>query len=66
MIDLTEEKNPPLHLILGSDAVGLLKKAEETKKAEFEKWMDVSLSTDHDDAVNFLKTEEGKMLASLK
>ncbi|HTE10574.1 MAG TPA: SDR family oxidoreductase [Chitinophagaceae bacterium] len=56
MIDLVEDPAPPMHLVLGSEAVGLLKQADADRKAEFEKWMPVSISTDHDDAVNFLET----------
>jgi NAD(P)-dependent dehydrogenase (short-subunit alcohol dehydrogenase family) len=56
MIALVEDPAPPTHLVLGSEAVGLLKQADADRKAEFEKWMPVSISTDHDDAVNFLET----------
>lgn len=62
MIDLVEHPNPPVHLILGSEAVGLIKHAEALKTAEFEEWIPVSVSTDHTNAVNFLETEEGKTL----
>jgi NAD(P)-dependent dehydrogenase (short-subunit alcohol dehydrogenase family) len=60
IIDLADHPQPPVHLILGSDAAGLLKQADEARRTEFEKWMRVSLSTDHDDAVNFFETEAGK------
>jgi NAD(P)-dependent dehydrogenase (short-subunit alcohol dehydrogenase family) len=66
MIDLIDHPNPPVHLILGSEAVGILQQADEIRKTEFEKWVPVSKSTDADDAVNFLETEEGRTLASLK
>lgn len=66
MIDLVEHPEPPTHLVLGSEAVGILKQADLARKAEFEKWMPVSLSTDHDEAVNFLETDAGKKLTSLR
>ena len=66
MIDLVEHPEPPIHLILGSEAVGIVKHAEAAKQAEFEKWIPVSTSTDHDDAVNFLETKEGQKLMNLK
>ncbi|WP_367868517.1 oxidoreductase [Pedobacter sp. WC2423] len=62
MIELADHPKPPVHLILGSEAVGLVKHAEALKMAEFEEWIPVSVSTDHADAVNFLETEEGKTL----
>lgn len=66
MIELVAHPEPPVHLILGSEAAGILKQAETIKQAEFEKWMPVTLSTDHEESVNFLETKEGKALAGLK
>lgn len=66
MIDLVEHPEPPVHLILGSEAVGLLQFADEERKAEFEKWKPVSISTDHDDAENFLETAAGKAFTAAK
>jgi len=43
-----------------------LKSADESRKAEFEKWIPVSISTDHDDAENFLESEIGKKYVSMK
>lgn len=63
IVDLADHPEPPLHLLLGSDAVGMVKQAEATRQAELEKWIPVSLSTDHDEAVNFLETEAGQQLA---
>lgn len=62
MINLVDEPNPPVHLVLGSEAIGLLKMANAERDTEMEKWMHVSTSTDHDEAVNFLETEIGKTL----
>ena len=66
MIDLVEHPEPPVHLVLGSEAVGLLKQADAARQAALEKWLPVSVSTDHKDAVNFLETEVGRTIASLK
>jgi hypothetical protein len=38
----------------------MLKHADAARTAEMEKWMEVSLSTDHDNAENFLSTDLGK------
>jgi len=62
MIDLAEHPTPPTHLVLGSDAAGILKAADERRKEEFEKWMPITLSTDHDTATNFLETAQGKAI----
>lgn len=62
MIDLVDHPKPPVHLVLGSEAAGMLRNTDEERKAEFEKWLPVTLSTDHDEAVNFLETSYGKAL----
>lgn len=66
MIDLVEHSEPPVHLILGSEAAGMLRSADEARKAEFEKWLPVTLSTDHEEAGNFLETTYGKQLLGKK
>lgn len=66
MIDLIGHPEPPTHLVLGSEAVGILKNADQSRKDEFEKWQSVSISTDHDDAGNQFESEEGKRYLSLK
>jgi NAD(P)-dependent dehydrogenase (short-subunit alcohol dehydrogenase family) len=66
LINLAVHPEPPVHLILGSEAIGLVKQADELRTAEMEKWMPVSISTNSDDAVDFLPSEEGKLLMSLK
>lgn len=66
MVELVDSPEPPLHLILGSEAVSLLKRAEAVKQAELEKWMPVSLSTDHAEAGSFLDTELSKLIAGDK
>ncbi len=66
MIELTEIPTPPVHLILGSEAIGILKLADAARTAEMEKWMSVSISTDHDESVNFLETELGRKMIRIK
>lgn len=61
MVDLVEHPEPPIHLVLGSEAIGMLKHADASRTKEMEKWMSVSLSTDHDDSTkDFLDTDLGK------
>lgn len=66
LIDLAEHPEPPIHLVLGSEASAMLQQTDIMRKAEFEKWLPVSTSTDADDAVNFLETEAGKAYAKIK
>lgn len=46
LIDLVEEKNPPVHLILGTDALKLVRDRTATFLGELDAWEEVSLSTD--------------------
>ena len=66
MINLIDSAEPPVHLVLGSEAINILKMADEQRKEEMEKWLPVSLSTDHDEATNFLDTEAGKTIMNIK
>jgi len=66
MIDIVNHPEPPLHLLLGSEAVAMVKHSESAKLRELEKWEPVSVSTNHDDAENFLDTEQGKRYLNLK
>jgi NAD(P)-dependent dehydrogenase (short-subunit alcohol dehydrogenase family) len=66
MINIVEQPQPPLHLLLGSEAVAIVKHSEAAKLAELEKWESVSISTDHHDAENFLESEQGKRYLTLK
>jgi len=66
MVKLVDSPNPPVHLVLGSEAIGMLKNADEARREEMEKWMPVSLSTDHDEAEDFLKSEAGKFYLTKK
>ncbi|GAB3921281.1 SDR family oxidoreductase [Larkinella terrae] len=66
MVELAEHPEPPIHLVLGSEAVGILKQADVARMAELEKWMPVSLSTDHDEAEDFLATSLGQTILNEK
>jgi NAD(P)-dependent dehydrogenase (short-subunit alcohol dehydrogenase family) len=66
MIDLANHPDPPVHLVLGSEAIALLKQADAARQADLEKWLPVSLSTDHQEAVNFLETKEGRAFLNPK
>jgi NAD(P)-dependent dehydrogenase (short-subunit alcohol dehydrogenase family) len=66
MLDLVDHPNPPVHLILGSEAAAILRSADQNRKDEFEKWFDVSISTDHNKAVSMFESEEGRKFLSQK
>jgi NAD(P)-dependent dehydrogenase (short-subunit alcohol dehydrogenase family) len=60
MVELTDNPAPPVHLVLGSEAIALLKAADKARGEEMEKWLSVSTSTDHDNAEDFLQTKMGQ------
>ena len=60
MIDLVSSPEPPIHLLLGSEAVAIVQAADKERSAELEKWLPVSISTDHHEAIDFLSTDFGK------
>jgi len=64
MIRLVDDPQPPVHLVLGSEAIALLKAANASREAELQKWLSVSTSTDHDEASNFLETDAGRAILS--
>ena len=49
---VVESANPPVHLVLGSDALRLVGKAQDAVRAEIEQWADVSASTDFPDGAS--------------
>ena len=57
MVDLVSNPKPSVHLVLGSEAIGLLKHADEARREEMEQWLPVSLSTDHVDATPHANSE---------
>ena len=66
MVELADDPEPPVHLVLGSEAIARLKLADAARWAELEKWIPVGLSTDHNEAQDILGTELGKQLYGLK
>lgn len=48
LIDLVNNPAPPVHLILGSDAIVRIKQADVVRSREMEEWLAVSISTDAD------------------
>jgi NAD(P)-dependent dehydrogenase (short-subunit alcohol dehydrogenase family) len=65
MVELVAGPSAPVHLVLGSEAAGFLKHADKQRQAEFEQWMPVTLSTDHDDSKNFLESDAAKALMNM-
>ena len=59
ILTISEVENPPLRLLLGSDAYTLARAADEAKIASDEKWKELTLSTDADDATSQLATMRG-------
>jgi NAD(P)-dependent dehydrogenase (short-subunit alcohol dehydrogenase family) len=66
MVALAAHPAPPVHLVLGSEAIGILRSADEARKAEMEEWEHVSLSTDHHESEDFLETSMGKWYTGTK
>ncbi|MCC3156761.1 SDR family NAD(P)-dependent oxidoreductase [Hymenobacter sp. 15J16-1T3B] len=66
LLALSQHPAPPVHLLLGSEAVALLRQADAARQAELEQWLPVSLSTDADDADSqqFMRTGLGSMFSS--
>jgi NAD(P)-dependent dehydrogenase (short-subunit alcohol dehydrogenase family) len=48
VVDIAHNENPPLHLPIGKDAVGMYKANAEKTNQEIDQWIEVSTSTDHD------------------
>lgn len=46
LIKLTDEKNPPVHLLMGPDAYHMAMEARKAEHEEFEAWKHITLSTD--------------------
>lgn len=48
IIDMVAHPEPPVHLVLGSDAAGILDQVNQAREAEYQEWLPVTLSTDSD------------------
>lgn len=66
LINLAAHPNPPVHLVLGSEAVAMLEQANAARDAELAEWKPVSISTDADDAGNFFESEVSKLISKAK
>ncbi len=66
LIALADNPEPPLHLVLGSEAINMVKQAIVLQDEEMEKWLPVTISTDADDAVDFTQSEMGRSFFGAK
>jgi NAD(P)-dependent dehydrogenase (short-subunit alcohol dehydrogenase family) len=64
VLRIASEKEPPLRLLLGSDAVFLAGVVTSARVAEDAKWKALSLSTDFDGLVDFAETPIAKRLVA--
>jgi hypothetical protein len=48
IVELTNAEAPPLHLLLGSDALGTAREELAARSVEIDTWASLSASTDHD------------------
>ena len=46
ILQVASMSEPPLRLLLGSDAVGIVEKADAAKAAADKRWRELSISTD--------------------
>jgi predicted amino acid dehydrogenase len=60
IIQLVEHPKPPVHLVLGREAIKLVRQANTLRSEEMEEWLSASTSTDADDAVDLTQTELGR------
>jgi NAD(P)-dependent dehydrogenase (short-subunit alcohol dehydrogenase family) len=64
VLRIASEKEPPLRLLLGSDAVFLAGVVASARMAEDAKWKALSVSTDFDGLVDFAETAIAKRLVA--
>ncbi|RPD41441.1 oxidoreductase [Chitinophaga barathri] len=64
--DLAVHPNPPVHLVLGSEAVALLEQANASRDAELAHWKPISVTTDADDAENFFESAASQLVSKAK
>lgn len=63
ILRLVDEQQPPLRLLLGSDAVHLGAAFAAARAAEDARWAEVGRSTDFDGLVDFAETPVGKLVS---
>jgi NAD(P)-dependent dehydrogenase (short-subunit alcohol dehydrogenase family) len=66
ILQIASVDDPPLRLLLGSDAVFLAGVAAARQSVEDAKWKPLSLSTDADGLMDFSETPTAKMLVDLR
>jgi NAD(P)-dependent dehydrogenase (short-subunit alcohol dehydrogenase family) len=60
IIQAVSSQDPPLHLVLGSDALERSRAQQTRFAAELERWAPVSLSTDFDESAGMLKAHAAR------
>lgn len=60
MTQLVTNPAPPVHLVLGSSAVGILQNGTTIKEKELKQWLNISVSADEHETVNFLEINKRK------
>jgi hypothetical protein len=65
IVQVAALREPPLRILLGSDAVFLADLAAKQRAAEDAKWRTLSVTTDFDGLEDFGETPVGKMLAKM-
>jgi len=66
ILRISQENDPPLHLLLGSDAYFLANLIGERRRTEDAHWRSLSVSTDFDGLGEFADTPIAKALAEMK
>jgi NAD(P)-dependent dehydrogenase (short-subunit alcohol dehydrogenase family) len=66
ILEIASTKEPPLRLLLGSDAVFLAGVVAAARAAEDARWKPLSLSTDYEGLVDFAETPVAKMLTATR
>jgi NAD(P)-dependent dehydrogenase (short-subunit alcohol dehydrogenase family) len=64
--ELAENPEPPVHLVLGSEAVAILEQIDARRAAELAKWKPVSISTDHEDSASYFNSPANALISRLK
>jgi NAD(P)-dependent dehydrogenase (short-subunit alcohol dehydrogenase family) len=63
ILQLADQKRPPVRLLLGSDAVLAAATAAATRAEDDARWKELSVSTDYDRPGDFADTERAKAIA---
>ncbi len=66
ILEIASVKEPPLRLLLGSDAVFLAGVVAAARAAEDARWRPLSMSTDYEGLVDFAQTPVAKMLVATR